>query len=224
MRLAALVTGGKDSILALYRAQNMGHTIEVLATMIPKRSDSYMFHFPNIHLTEHISRALEIPLVTAETAGIKEKELDDLKKLLLSLDVDGIVSGAIMSSYQKERIGNICEELGIKSVTPLWHQDPLDIMNELIDLKFKVIIIGVYAYGLDQTWLGREINPETLEKLVELNEKYQISLVGEGGEYESLVLDAPIFKKRIEIVESETNYEDISGVLVIKEAKLVDKN
>ena len=224
MRLAALVTGGKDSILALYRAQNMGHSIEVLATMIPKRSDSYMFHFANIHLTEHISRALEIPLVTAETAGIKEKELDDLKKLLLSLDVDGIVSGAIMSSYQKERIGNICEELGIKSVTPLWHQDPLDIMNELIDLKFKVIIIGVYAYGLDQTWLGREINPETLEKLVELNEKYQISLVGEGGEYESLVLDAPIFKKRIEIVEAETNYEDNSGVLVVKEAKLVDKN
>ena len=192
--------------------------------MIPKRSDSYMFHFPNIHLTEHISRALEIPLVTAETAGIKEKELNDLKKLLLSLDVDGIVSGAIMSSYQKERIGNICEELGIKSVTPLWHQDPLDIMNELIDLKFKVIIIGVYAYGLDQTWLGREINPETLEKLVELNEKYQISLVGEGGEYESLVLDAPIFKKRIEIVEAETNYEDNSGVLAVKEAKLVDKN
>jgi len=224
MRLAALVTGGKDSILALYRAQNMGHTIEVLATMIPKRSDSYMFHFPNIHLTEHISRALEIPLVTAETAGIKEKELNDLKKLLLSLDVDGIVSGAIMSSYQKERIGIICEELGIKSVTPLWQQDPLDIMNELINLKFKAIIIGVYAYGLDQTWLGREINPETLEKLVELNEKYQISLVGEGGEYESLVLDAPIFKKRIEIVEAETNYEDNSGVLAVKEAKLVDKN
>ncbi len=223
MRLVALVTGGKDSILALYRAQKMGHTIEVLATMIPKRSDSYMFHFPNIHLTDHISRALEIPLVKAETAGIKEKELDDLKNLLASLDVDGVVSGAIMSSYQKERIGKICKELGIKSVTPLWHENPLDIMNELIDLKFKVIIVGVYAYGLDQTWLGREINTETLEKLVELNEKYQISLVGEGGEYESLVLDAPIFKKRIEIIESETSYENNSGVFIIKEAKLVDK-
>ena len=224
MRLAALVTGGKDSILALYRAQNMGHTIEVLATMIPKRSDSYMFHFPNIHLTEHISRALEIPLVTAETAGIKEKELNDLKKLLLSLDVDGIVSGAIMSSYQKERIGIICEELGIKSVTPLWHEDPLNIMKELIDLKFKVIIVGVYAFGLDQTWLGKEINAETLNRLVELNEKCQISLVGEGGEYESLVLDAPIFKKRIEIIDAKTSYENNSGVFVIKEAKLVDKD
>ena len=222
--MAALVTGGKDSILALYRAQKMGHTVEVLATMISRSDDSYMFHFPNIHLTDHISHALEIPLVKAETSGIKEKELDDLKKLLASLDVDGIVSGAIQSSYQKERIGRICEELGLESVTPLWHEDPLNLMNELIALRFRVIIVGVYAYGLDRNWLGREINAETLEKLVELNEKYQISLVGEGGEYESLVLDAPIFKKRIEIVETETNYENNRGVLFIKEAKLVNKD
>ncbi len=224
MRLAALVTGGKDSILALYRAQQMGYTIEVLATMIPKRSDSYMFHFPNINLTDHISRALEIPLVTAPTSGIKEKELEDLKKLLASLDVDGVVTGAVQSVYQKERIDRLCDELGFKSVAPLWHQDPLEIIKELIHLKFKVIIVGVYAFGLDQTWLGREINAQTLEKLVELHEKYQISLVGEGGEYESLVLDAPIYKKRLEIIEAETSYENNSGVLVVKEAKLVDKD
>ena len=131
--------------------------------MIPERSDSYMFHFPNIHLTDYLAEALEIPLVKAQTSGIKEKELDDLKKLLASLDVDGVVTGAIESSYQKERIDKLCRELGIKSVAPLWHQDPLEIMNELIDLKFKVIIVGVYAYGLDQTWLGKEINTETLE-------------------------------------------------------------
>jgi diphthine-ammonia ligase len=223
MRLAALVTGGKDSILALYRAQKMGHTIEVLATMIPERSDSYMFHFPNIHLTDYIAKALEIPLVNAPTSGIKEKELDDLKKLLASLDVDGVVTGAIQSTYQKQRIDRLCDELGIESVAPLWHQDPHELMKELINLKFKVIIVGVYAYGLDQTWLGKEITSESLEKLVELNEKYQISLVGEGGEYESLVLDAPIFKKRIEIIKAEASYENNSGVLTIKEARLVDK-
>lgn len=224
MRLAALVTGGKDSILALYRAQQMGHTIEVLATMLPKRSDSYMFHVPNIHLTDYIARTLEIPLVKAETSGIKEKELKDLKKLLASLDVEGVVTGAVLSLYQKERIDRLCDELGIKSVAPLWYHDPLDIMNELIRLKFRVIMVGVYAYGLDQTWLGREINTETLEKLVELHEKYQISLVGEGGEYESLVLDAPIFKKSLEIVETEESYENNSGVLAIKKVRLVNKD
>ena len=84
--------------------------------------------------------------------------------------------------------------------------------------------MGVYAHGLDQTWLGTKINNKTLEKLVELNEKYQISLVGEGGEYESLVLDDPLYKKRIEIIEAEISYERDCGILVIKKAKLVNKN
>jgi diphthine-ammonia ligase len=224
MQVAVLVTGGKDSVLAFHRAQKMGHKIKFLATMIPKRADSWMFHFPNIHLTDHFSRAVEIPLVKAETAGIKEKELEDLKKLLASLNVEGIVSGAVESVYQKERIENICRELGFESVTPLWHQEPIDLLREIINLKFKVIVVGVYAYGFDKSWLGREINSATLEKLVELHEKYGISLVGEGGEYESLVLDAPFFKKRIQIVQSETTYEEHSGVLVVKEAKLVDKH
>ncbi len=224
MRLAALVTGGKDSVLAVHRAQRMGHNIEVLVTMIPRRSDSYMFHFPNIHLTELLSKAVEIPLAKAETSGIKEKELADLKKLLASVDVEGVVSGAVSSSYQKERIQNICDQLGLKSVTPLWHEDPLEIMREIIELQFKAIIVGVYAYGFNKSWLGKEINSATIEKLVGLHEKYQISLVGEGGEYESLVLDTPFYKKRIEIVQSESHYKNSSGVLVIKEARLVDKD
>ena len=161
MQLAALVSGGKDSVLALYRAQQMGHEIKVLGTMIPKRSDSYMFHFPNIHMTEYLAEALEIPLVKAETSGIKENELDDLKNLIESLDVEGVVTGAIASVYQKKRIDKICDELGIKSVAPLWRQEPLALMNELLDLRFKVILVGVSAQGLDQTWLGQEITKET---------------------------------------------------------------
>jgi diphthine-ammonia ligase len=223
LRLAALVTGGKDSVLALYRAQKIGHKIEFLATMIPKRADSWMFHFPNIHLTDHLSKAVEIPLVKAETSGIKEKELDDLEKLLASLDVEGVVSGAVASVYQKERIERICKELGLESVTPLWHQDPLSLLKEMIDLKFNVIFVGVYAYGFDERWLGREIDSAVVEKLVELHEKYGISLVGEGGEYETLVLDAPFFKKRLQIVKSEIDYKEHCGVLSVKEVRLVDK-
>ena len=223
MRLGALVSGGKDSVLALYRAQQMGHEITVLGTMVSKRSDSYMFHIPNIHITDYLAQALEIPLITAETEGIKEKELTDLKKLMESMEVEGIVTGAIASTYQKQRIDNICKELKIESIAPLWHQDPLTLMKELIDEKFKVVFVGVSAFGLDETWLGKELTPKSLQKLVELNEKYQVSLVGEGGEYESLVLDAPNFKKRIEILESESSYENSCGVLTIKRAKLVDK-
>jgi ABC transporter with metal-binding/Fe-S-binding domain ATP-binding protein len=224
MDLAALVSGGKDSVFALYKAQKLGHNIKVLVTMIPKRSDSYMFHFPNIDLTKYISKALEIPIITRKTSGVKEKELEDLKLLLSSLEIDGVVTGAIASSYQKKRIDKICKELGLKSISPLWHQEPIEIMRELLDLKFKIIIVGIFAFGLDKSWLGKEITNERLKKLIELNKKYQISLVGEGGEYESFVLDAPFFKKSIKVINSETNLDKDSGVFEIKEVTLVDKN
>lgn len=223
MRVAALVTGGKDSALALYRALKLGYEVKVLVTMIPQREDSWMFHFPNIHLSDLFAEAVEIPLVKAETVGIKETELKDLKNLLATLDVDGVVSGAISSRYQKIRIDKVCQELNLESIAPLWQEDSMQLLKEIINLNFDVIIVGVYAYGFDHSWLGRKINSTTLKNLVELNDKYQISLVGEGGEYETLVLDAPIFKKRIQVLQTERIWENHSGYLLVKEAKLVDK-
>ena len=223
MRVAALVTGGKDSALALYRALKLGYEVKFLVTMIPQREDSWMFHFPNIHLADFFAKAVEIPLVKAETVGIKETELKDLKNLLATLDVEGVVSGAISSRYQKKRIDKVCQELNLKSVAPLWQEDSMRLLKEIINLNFEVIIVGVYAYGFDQSWLGRKINSATLKNLVELNDKYQISLVGEGGEYETLVLDAPFFKKRIQVLQTERIWENHSGYLLVKEAKLVEK-
>jgi diphthine-ammonia ligase len=223
MRVAALVTGGKDSALALHRALKLGYEVEVLVTMIPQREDSWMFHFPNIHLADLFAKAVEISLVKAETVGIKETELKDLKNLLATLDIEGVVSGAISSRYQKERIDKVCQELNLKSIAPLWQEDSMRLLKEIINLNFEVIIVGVYAYGFDQSWLGRKIDSTTIKNLVELNDKYQISLVGEGGEYETLVLDAPFFKKRIQVVQTERIWKNHSGYLLVKEAKLVGK-
>jgi len=223
MRVAALVTGGKDSALALYRALKLGYEVEVLVTMIPQREDSWMFHFPNIHLADLFAKAVEISLVKAETVGIKETELKDLKNLLATLDIQGVVSGAISSRYQKKRIDKICQELNLESIAPLWQEDSMRLLKEIVNQNFEVIIVGVYAYGFDENWLGRKIDSATIKNLVELNDKHQISLVGEGGEYETLVLDAPFFKKRIQVLQTERIWENHSGYLLVKEAKLVDK-
>jgi len=223
MRVAALVSGGKDSALALYRALKQGYEVKFLVTMLPQREDSWMFHFPNIHLTDLFSKAVEIPLIRAETVGIKETELEDLKKLLATIDIEGVVSGAISSRYQKERIDKICQELNLKSIAPLWQEDPIQLLKEIINLNFEVFIIGVYAYGFDKSWLGRKINRATLNNLIKLNDKYHISPVGEGGEYETLVLDAPFFKKKIRLLRTEKIWETHSGYLLVREAKLVDK-
>ena len=223
MHVAVLVTGGKDSALALYRVLKEGYQVKHLVTMLPQSEDSWMFHSLNIHLVDLFAKAVEVPLVKAETAGIKETELEDLKNLLATLDIEGVVSGAILSQYQKKRIDKICRELNLKSIAPLWHENPKQLLKEIVHLNFHVIIVGVYAYGFDQSWLGRKIDSTTLDDLNELNKQYQISPVGEGGEYETLVLDAPFFRKRIQLLQVKKVWEDHSGYLLVKEAKLVEK-
>jgi len=223
MRVAVLATGGKDSVLALHRVLNEGHEVRYLVSMIPLREDSWMFHYPNIRLVDLFADAVEIPLVKAETSGIKEKEVEDLKHLIEKLDVEGIVSGAVASNYQKTRIEKICRQLSLKSVMPLWHEKELHILNEILDLKFEVIITGVYAYGFDKEWLGKKINEKTVKALKELNIKYGVSLVGEGGEYETLVLDAQFFRKRIKIIKAEKVWENQSGYFLVTKAKLESK-
>jgi len=223
LRAASLITGGKDSALALYRATKQGYKVVYLVTMLPQRSDSWMFHAPNIHLTDLFAEAVDIPLVKAKTTGVKEIEVEDLKKLLSALNVDAIVSGAIASEYQKKRIDKICQQLGLKSLTPLWHQDPQQLLEELVKLETETIIVGVYAHGFNPNWLGRKINHATIKDLIKLNKQYQVSIVGEGGEYETLVLDAPFFHKKIELVETEKKWEGASGYLQVKKAVLVSK-
>jgi len=223
MRVAVLATGGKDSTLSLCHAIKEGYEVKYLVTMIPQREDSWMFHYPNIHLVDLFAEAVAIQLVKTKTAGIKEAEVEDLKRVLATLDIDGVVSGAIASQYQMKRVDKICKELNLKSITPLWQKDPLHLLEEIVNLKFETIIVGVYAYGFDQSWLEKKIDSTTIEALIELNKKYGISLVGEGGEYETLVLDAPIFKKRIKVVQKEKIWENQSGYLLIRKAELVDK-
>lgn len=223
MRIAVLATGGKDSTLALFNVLNAGHKVKYLATMIPQREDSWMFHYPNIRLVDLFAEAVGIPLVKAETSGVKEKEVEDLKRLIEKLDVDGVVSGAIASHYQKSRVEKICEELNLECISPLWHKNPLDILKEIVDLKFDVIITGVCAYGFNIEWLGRRIDYATIRDLTELNRKYGVSLVGEGGEYETLVLDAPIFKRRIKMLEAEKVWKDQNGYFLVKRARLENK-
>ncbi len=223
MRVAALISGGKDSALALHRVLREGHEVRFLVTMIPLREDSWMFHYPNIHLTALFAEAASIPLVEKQTAGVKEEELEDLKSTLATLDVEGVVSGAVASQYQKLRIQKICTELGLTSITPLWKEDPNKLLKELVQSDFKAIITGVYAYGFDRTWLGKEIGASTINALLDIHRKHQISLIGEGGEYETLVLDAPFFNKRIELLETEEKWENQRGTLLVKKARLTQK-
>ncbi|NPA47810.1 MAG: TIGR00289 family protein [Thermococci archaeon] len=224
MKVAVLYSGGKDSNYALYWALNQGFNVRYLVSMISERDDSYMYHVPNVHLTELQARSAGIPLVRGFTRGEKEREVEDLKAVLEGLDIDGVVSGALASEYQKRRIDRIAEELGIQSFAPAWHVDAAEYMK-VITKTFSVIIVGVSAYGLDEGWLGRRIDEQALRELIELHRRYGIHVAGEGGEYETLVLDAPFFTSRLIIDEASVEWDEraYSGVLRILRAHLERK-
>ncbi len=226
MKAAVLFSGGKDSTMAVYKAMEDGNEVKYLFSMISENPHSYMYHVPNIHITELSAQAMDIPLIKGVTKGEEEKEVEDLKNALIelkSLGVEAIYSGALYSVYQKSRIDKLCSDLGLESIAPLWQRDSEEYMRELIDLDFEIILTGVAAEGLDESWLGRKVDEESLEELLKLNQKYRINIAFEGGEAETLVLDCPIFKKRIEIIESNNKWSFDNGFLDIKKAILVDK-
>lgn len=226
MNVAILFSGGKDSTMAVYSALEEKEDVKYLLSMKSKNDESYMFHVPNIHVTDLLSEALDIPIMSVETDGIKEEELKDLKAAffdLKNLGVEAIYTGALYSVYQKSRIEKLGEEVGLKIISPYWHVDELEYMHKIVSLGFKVMICGVAAWGLDESWLGRIIDDEMIDELVELNEKYHVDIAFEGGEAETLAIDGPIFKKRIEILKYKKEWHLDSGVLIIEDAVLKEK-
>ena len=226
MKSAVLFSGGKDSVMALNYAINNGDDVKYLLSIKSENDESYMFHVPNIHLTDLISQAVEIPIIEIKTLGVKEEELEDLKegfKQLKELGIETIYTGALFSTYQKSRIEKLTEELDLKAISPYWHIDPKEYMNLVIDSGFKVIISGVFAEGLDESWLGREIDKEALSELEKISEKTYLHLAFEGGEAETLVIDGPIFKKRIEILEADIDWHNDNGTYNVLDARLVEK-
>lgn len=199
--------------------------VACLITVVSQNPESYMFHTPNIHLAKLQAKAAGLPLVEVETVGEKETELEDLRHALIEarerFEIEGVVTGAILSVYQATRIQRLCHELDLWCFNPLWHTDQEIYMETLIDAGFRAVIVGVFSCPFDESWLGREIDRQTLNELRRAVREYGITLIGEGGEFETFVIDAPFFSQRIEIEESSQTYRNYNGVLNIRRAKLV---
>ncbi len=224
MRISALFSGGKDSTYALYLLQQQGWEIVSLLTVVPKVSDSYMFHYPNVKWTELQSKAMGIPIRYKQSEGRKEEELEDVEELMREEKVDGYLCGAIASDYQWSRFNEICHKLGKPLFAPLWRKDQVKLLEDMVHAGFKFMIAGVYAEGFDESWLGKIITERSIRELERMRDKYRISPSGEGGEIETFVLDGPNFSKSISIGEAEARWERHSGNYIIREASLEEKN
>lgn len=227
MRVAFLYSGGKDSNLATHKICRKRHELIALVSVMAKKSDSWMFHIPNVELTKIQADCMGIPWVGVAVSGEKEVEVQELCSVLSHLkdkwNIEGIGTGAIASRYQRDRIAQICRKLGLEELSPLWGAPEEILLREILDLGFEVYFTSVSAEGLSRNWLGRRLDNELVVSLLRLKEKYGINASGEGGEYETFVCDAPLFKKRIKILEAETLWHHNSGTWSIKKFEVINK-
>ena len=201
MSWAALTSGGKDSILAIQKAIDSGKNVRYLVTVRPENRDSYMFHSANLDAVAVIAKVAGMNYVEIPTPGQKEEELADLEAGLARLDVEGLIAGAVASVYQAERIKIITDRLGLSFFTPLWHMDTEMLLNEVAQ-RMDAMIIVTAAEGLGKNFLGEHIDDVLIRKLKQAAEKNRINLAGEGGEYETLTLNAPFYSRPITYTSS----------------------
>lgn len=252
MKYLALLSGGKDSCYNLLHCAKNGHELIAAASLAPESGkeelDSYLYQTVGQDAIEFVARALEVPLYRrvitggaleqgseygsrdpTHLGGVEGDETEDLYALLAEVKahhpkIEGVSVGAILSDYQRVRVENVCQRLSLTPLCYLWQRDQGELLTEMIDAGMEAIIIKVAGIGLTIEHLGKSL-AQMRPTLVELNSLYGSHICGEGGEYESLTLDCPLFKHRIVLTEVETVIHadnDFATVafLRIKNAKL----
>lgn len=209
-----MLSGGKDSTLAHHVAAEHGWTPVAGIVIRPRDPESYMFHLPNLDLAAAQAQALGVELIEVEAPEGKETETQALETAFdaaLEVGAETIVSGAVASEYQRTRIERAAHRVGVRTHTPLWHKDPVAILDTLVGAGYDVRFSAVAAYGMDERWLGRRLDGMARDELVELAKTHGVHPGGEGGEYETLVLDAPLFSQRLCVSDADVSFHRDHG-------------
>jgi diphthine-ammonia ligase len=214
MKIVASWSGGKDSCFACYKAIQEGYDVSQLLIMMSDPSKSN-FHLIRSDMLDAQSQAIGIPIVKWTTKSDTYEQ--DFKKALGQMKekgVEGIVTGDVydVALHEAGWLDRVCKEVGLTPVKPLWHRDTQQILSEFISEGFKATVVRVKTDVLGMEWLGREINQEFFDDLLKLG---TVDPCGERGEFHTFVTDGPMFKKRIEILESERVKLNGNGRLVI---------
>ena len=201
-RFCSLLSGGKDSNYALYKALQEGWEPSCVLVVESDREDSWMFHTPHVRLAllQLEAMGLRGKAILEKVSGVKEREVSELEEILSRLHkergFDVIVAGALASRYQYERVKRIASRLGVDVYAPAWQDDPWEYMKELVREGFRFIIIRIAVMGLPPRLLGVPVHL-VLEEILVRSRRYGFHPAFEGGEAETLVYDAPHYRLKI---------------------------
>jgi len=226
MKVAVLFSGGKDSTYAVKHCIDQGWDITLISVK-PISDEAYIWHYPTVELTPLQKEALGIEkhiYVECNVIG-PDKEAKCIDPVLKELQIDAIVLGGVgLQETQIREVKKIADKYGIKTIVPHSSLNSEQLLKEELDKGLEIMISECAAAGLTEDWLGKIITKENFNELKELSNKHGFDLLGEGGSYNTFVMDAPFFSKRIEIISSEKHWHDDSrsGYIVAK-AKVAGK-
>ena len=226
MDVAILYSGGKDSTFAIEYAMKKNWNIKYLISVKPNRSDCYLFHFATVELTKCMAESLGIKhIYTTCTEADPIKEAQIIKDIVEKNPVDSVILGGI--GLQETQINSIREALfplGVDVFASHAGYDHFELMKEMINKGYEIIISEIAADGLGANWLGKRLTMKNINEFAELSAKYGFHIGGEGGSYNTFVCDGPIFPKKLEVISVEKIMDgDFSGYINITEHKLLDK-
>ena len=226
MDVAILYSGGKDSTFAIEYALEKKWNIKYLISVKPTRTDCYLFHFATVELTKNISEFLELKQIyTTCSEADPMKEAMIVKKIVEANPVDSVILGGIgLQETQINSIRDALFSLGVDVFASHTGYDHLSLMKEMIKKGYEIIITEVAADGLGKKWLGQQLNENNLDEFVKLSQKYGFHVGGEGGPYNTLVCDGPIFPKKLQIISFDKVMEgEFTGYIDVKDYKIIDK-
>jgi len=227
MYATVLFTGGKDSVYALHKATESGLEIRVLSSVIPMYKYSMLYHQPYFNVLQAQAQSLGIPL---ETIGVYDESMELnalrtlLKRVMEKYGVRTVVSGAIASNYQRKRFEAIAGELGLETYLPLWGRNAYTYLDELIAYGIRFMIASVTSMGIPMELLGKEVEAGDAEALVKLSLKYGFNPSFEGGDAETIVTDAPLFKYRLVITGEKKVLSEYEGYFEPLRVRLIRKS
>jgi diphthine-ammonia ligase len=222
--VSALVSGGKDSIYAAYLADTQGRNVGELVVLRPSDPESMMFHTPNLDLVALQAEAWGKSYRSVDVPGRNEEsELDALERAI-SGESGWVVAGAIASSYQWARLLEVAERAGRPVYVPLWRKLPERVVREEIAAGLDIRLVHLAAESLDESLLGQRLDLPRLQEIERRSaEIRRTNVAGEGGEYETAVVDAPFFRRRIVFDAVEREVGGATSRLRVHEAHLADK-
>ena len=217
-------SGGKDSCLACYRAIASGLKVRYLANTVTEDGKRSRSHGLPAEVLQVQSQAVGIPLVQRRTTWDNyEAEFKSMLRTFKQEGVNGGVFGDIDFEEHRQWVERVCQEVDIVPHLPLWGESQNKILRDFIDLGFEAVIIATKADLFGREWLGQMIDLNFIKHLDELRETKDITPCGEAGEYHTLVIDGPLFKKRMEILKTRKVFRDTRWFLDILDTELRTK-